>query len=187
MRWTPEDEGKLRELYSPTKTFKEIGDQLGRSKDAVQMKAAELGLGPKPYKGYRSTIWPLIEEICKDGRARTVHELAALTGASRVAIDRLMKDRHDDGLAHVADWLPTERGPKAPLWLPVPGKDAKRPKATTPAERQAARMRRMKEEDPLRYKAIIDRCTIRRKLKKGLVLAHQHPIVHALFGMGAPA
>jgi hypothetical protein len=187
MRWTPEDEAKLRELYSPTRTFKEIGDQLGRSKDAVQMKAAEMGLGPKPYKGYRSTIWPLIEEICKDGRARTVHELVELTGASRVSIDKLLKDRHGDGLAHVVRWRPNPHGQATPLWLPVPGKDAKRPKVVTPSERQAERMRRMREEDPLRYKAIIDRCAIRRKLKKHGVLAQQHPLVQALFGMGAQA
>ncbi|MFS8978248.1 hypothetical protein PO002_27695 [Cupriavidus necator] len=46
-------------------------------------------------------------------------------------------------------------------------------------------MQRMKEEDPLRYKSIVDRCTLRRRMKKGVV-AQQHRLVQALFGMGAP-
>lgn len=183
MRWTEEEVAKLRELLTVDRTYQSIGAELGRSKDAVQMKAASLGFGPKPFKGNKSPVWPFIVKLCSDGRPRTVHELIEQTGVSRVCIDRLMKDREKEGLAHVARWQRNRRGPPTPFWLAVPGKSVPKPKAVSPSERQCARMRRMKEEDPLRYKAIVDRATIRRKMKRG-VLAHQHPIVQALFGMG---
>lgn len=184
--WTEAEMVKLTELVSQGLKWWEIGFQLGRSGNAVQMKAASMNLGPKPFKGKRSPVWRLIVKICADGRPRTVHELAAVTGASRVHVDCLMKEHHAAGEAHRAAWLKSRRGPPKPLWLPVAGKDAAKPYVPTAAERQCARMRRMKEEDPLRYKAIVDRCTLRRKLKRGAV-SQQHPVVQALFGMGMSA
>jgi len=186
MRWTEEEMGTLASLVWAGLSWCVIGAHLNRSGSAVQNKAAALELGPKPHKGNRSPVWSLIVRICADGRPRTVHELVEITGASRVCIDRLMKERHDAKQAHVAKWNTLHRGPAAPLWLPVPGKDATRPRARSQAQRQRDRMRRMKEEDPLRYKAIIDRTTIRRRLRKGAVTP-QHPVIQALFGMGAAA
>ncbi|WP_137923932.1 hypothetical protein [Cupriavidus sp. 2SB] len=185
-QWTDEEKAKLVVLVGQGLKWWDIGFQLGRTGDAVQMMAGSMKLGPKPFKGKRSAVWRLMVRICADGRPRTVHELVALTGASRVCIDRLMKEGHADGEAHTAGWLKSRRGPPKPLWLPVPGTDAPKPYVPTASERQCARMRRMKEEDPLRYKAIIDRCTLRRKLKRGVV-AQQHPVVQALFGMGVAA
>ncbi|PLP96944.1 hypothetical protein CYJ10_29315 [Cupriavidus pauculus] len=174
---------QLAALMKTGTSWRAIGAHLHRTKDAAQMKAAELKLGPKPYTGNKSPVWSLIVKIGQDKQPRSVHELVKMTRATRVCIDRLMKERHEAGLAHVGDWLRSRRGPPKPLWVPFPGKDAPKPYVATPSERACARMRRMKEEDPLRYKAIIARCSLRRRLKKGLG-AKQHAVVQALFGMG---
>lgn len=184
--WTKEEEAKLRRLFRSDTTFDVIGAELGRTRHAVRMKAEYLGLGPKPYTGNRSPVWSLIVRICQDGRPRTVHELAALTKATRVCVDRLMNDRLAAGQAHVPKWDRQRRGPALPYWLPVPGKSAPRPVPRTSAERQREVIRRMREEDPLRYKALVDRAALRQREKRGVV-AQQHPVIQALFGMGAPA
>lgn len=184
--WTDADEAQLVALMRTDLSWRAIGAHLDRTQSAVQMKAAEMGLGPKPYTGNKSPVWALMVRICEDGRPRTVHELVKLTGASRVCVDRLMKERHAAGLAHAAGWIRSRRGPPKPLWLPCAGKDAPKPHVPTAAERQSARIRKMREEDPLRYKAIVDRCVVRRRLKKGTVTA-QHPVLQALFGMGVSA
>lgn len=184
--WTDADVAQLAALMKTGTSWRAIGAHLNRTKDAAQMKAAELKLGPKPYKGNKSPVWALIVKIGQDKRPRTVHELVLLTRATRVCIDRLMKERHEAGKAHVGDWIRSRKGPPKPMWLPYAGKDAPKPYVPTAAERQSARMRRMKEEDPLRYKAIVDRCTVRRRLKKGVV-TQQHPVLQALFGIGSQA
>ncbi|GEM_PF-3213411 len=186
MKWTDEDKEKLRSLVLTRASWHIIGAHLNRSGAAAQLKAAELGLGPKPRSGNRSPVWALIVRICSDGRPRTVHELVQLTGATRVCIDRLMKDRHEVGQAHTAGWIHRLRGPAAPVWLPVPGKNVARPRARSHAERQRDRVRRMKEDDPLAYKALIDRATVRRRFRRGTV-TQQHAVIQAMFGMGAPA
>lgn len=184
--WKPKEMAELAAMVSTNLSWSVIGAHFNRTPQAAQMKAASMGLGPKPYKGNRSPAWALIVHICKDRRPRSVHELVKLTGATRVCIDRLMKDRHDAGQAHVGDWLRSRKGPPAPLWLPVPGVDAPKPAPLRNADRQRERMRRMKKDDPLRYKAILDRTTVRRRLRKGVVTP-QHPLIQALFGMEAPA
>lgn len=183
MIWTADEEATLRRLVAEGLTYRAIGLALNRSESGVQYKAARLKLGPKPYTGNRSPIWSLILNVCADGQARTVHELATLTGASRTCIDHLMKTRLDAGKAHVPKWDRIPRGPAMPYWLPFPGKSAPRPLQRTAAERQNARMQRMREEDPLQYKAIVARCSVRRRIKAGKV-TRQHPLIQALFGMG---
>ncbi|QEZ47197.1 hypothetical protein [Cupriavidus oxalaticus] len=180
-RWTQDEEAMLISLTRSDLSWRVIGAHLNRSAEAVQVKAKSLKLGPKPYTGNKSPTWSLVIQICADGRARTVHELAKLTGTSRISLDRILKDRAEAGLAHVAAWQ-RRWGPPTPLWLPEPGKNAAKPKARTHCQRERDRMRRMKEDDPLRYKAIIDRASARRAMRKGKV-AQQHPLVQALFGM----
>ncbi|CAG9177704.1 hypothetical protein [Cupriavidus pampae] len=182
--WTDEDELRLAELVRTGMAWWEIGARLDRTGPACQQKASELNLGLKPYTGNRSVLWTAIVIICSDGRPRTVHDLVRLTGGSRPAIDAIMKKRRASGNAHVADWARSLKGPAKPLWLPEPGIDAPKLHTLTKAERQLARMHRIKREDPLGYKAILDRTVVRRRLKKGTV-TQQHPLVQALFGMGA--
>lgn len=182
-RWTEEEMERLRALWRGELSLRVIGGHMGRSAEAIFRKAKDLGLGSKPYEGNKSPYWALIVRICQDGRARTVHELAAETGASRFTVDGLMKQREAAGLAHVVRW---ERrwGPPTPYWLPQPGASARKPKARTHNERQKALMRRMKDEDPLKYKAIIERKTLRRAQKLGVV-PRQHAVVQAMYGIGS--
>lgn len=184
--WSPEETAELARLIRTDLSWCVIGARLGRTGPAVHMKAVSMGLGPKPYTGNRSPVWSLIQKICKDGSPRTVHELAKLTGATRVCVDRLMHDRLGAGQAHVGKWERQRRGPALPYWLPIPGKSVPRPVPLTSAERQREVIRRMKEEDPLKYKALIDRTVLRQRRKRGVVV-QQHPVLQALFGMGAPA
>jgi hypothetical protein len=185
MRWTAEDEAKLREMWATGASFCAIGAELNRSGDAVFQKGKTLGLGSKPCADQRSPVWAFIVRVCADGRARSVHELIEVTGAARVTIDHLMRRRSAAGQAHVARWE-KRWGAPTPYWLPVPGKNAPKPRVKTHSERQRDRMRRLKEEDPLQYKAIVDRKTVRRALSRGTV-RQQHEVVRAMFGMGAPA
>ncbi|MNT24102.1 hypothetical protein D3C72_1595570 [compost metagenome] len=89
------------------------------------------------------------------------------------------------GEAHVVGWE-KRAGAPIPYWLPFPGKSKSKPRALTNAERNRARWARIKEEDPLRHKAMVERNSINRARRKGSV-RKQHAVVQALFGMGAAA
>jgi hypothetical protein len=173
-RWTPQEVEKLRELCATGQSYRVIGAHLGRSADTVFHKAKALGLGPKPLTTERSITWLAIQRVCADGVARTVHELAAVTGASRHTIDLL--------LAHVKRWR-TGHGAPAPYWLPVPGKSARRPKPLTRAEMSKRFRDRLRESDPIAYRVYLARNTARAALKAGKP-KRQHDVVRALFGMG---
>lgn len=181
MRWTDEELATLRRLWSEGHSFRVIGAHLNRSGDAVYRKGKELGLGAKPLaQTDRSPTWALIRRLCADGRPRTVHEIARLTGAGRSTVDQLFKKHRSAGDAHVVTW-DRRCGAPVPYWLPEPGKSAKRPKVMTSTERARLARKRMKEEDPLRYKLMIDRNTINRARRNGTV-PRQHRVMNALFG-----
>lgn len=184
MYWTKEEEGRLRELWASGKSFKVIGAELGRSGDAAFRKGKAMGLGSKPFDGDMSPTWALLLRVCQDRRARTVHEMAQITGTSRSTIDHLMLRKERAGEAHVANWGKRPGAP-IPYWLPFPGKSKPKPRAMTNAERNRARYARLKEEDPLRLKAIVERNSLNRAQRNGTV-RQQHAVVRALFGMGAP-
>lgn len=181
-RWTPEEVEKLRELCATGQSYRVIGAHLGRTADTVFHKAKALGLGPKPLTTERSITWIAIKRICADGVARTVHELAALTGASRHTIDLLLAGRQKSGQAHVKRWR-TGHGAPAPFWLPVPGKSARRPKPLTRAQMSKRFRDRLRDDDPIAYRVYMARNTARAALKTGKP-RRQHDVVRALFGMG---
>ncbi|GLC92333.1 hypothetical protein Tamer19_17410 [Cupriavidus sp. TA19] len=185
MRWTNEEEARLRQLWTTGKSLKVIGAELGRTADAAYRKGKAMGLGSKPFEGETSPTWMLLTRVCRDRRGRTVHEMAQATGTSRYTIDQLMRRKEKAGEAHVADW---EKRPGAPIpyWLPFPGKSKPKPRALTNTERNRALRARIREEDPLRYKAMIDRATVNRSRRNGTV-RKQHLVVRALFGLGRPA
>ncbi|KWR88793.1 hypothetical protein [Cupriavidus sp. IDO] len=185
MRWTVEDEGKLRELWTSGKSFRVIGAELDRSAESVYRKGKDLGLGSKPFQGETSPTWLLLTRVCQDRRGRTVHEMAQIAGASRHTIDGLMRNKEAAGEAHVMGWK-KRAGSPIPLWLPFPGKSKPKPAAMTNTERCRARRARLKEDDPLAYKAMIDRNTLNRARRVGSV-RKQHSVVRALFGMGVRA
>ncbi|SPR97366.1 hypothetical protein [Cupriavidus taiwanensis] len=185
MKWTVEDVARLRSLWTTGKSFRVIGAELGRSIESVYRKGKDLGLGSKPFQGETSPTWLLLIRVCQDRRGRTVHEMVKVSGASRHTIDALMRTKEAAGAAHVVDWKKRSGSP-IPLWLPFPGKSKPKPRAMTNTERCRARRARLREEDPLAYKALIDRNTVNRARRNGSV-RKQHSVVRALFGMGAPA
>lgn len=187
MRWTADEEAKLRELWASGQSFRVIGAHLGRAGDAVYRKGKEMGLGTKPLTAERSPTWIMIQRICTDGVPRTVHEFAVLTGAASHTIDCLFKKRAAAGEAHVARWR-KRQGTPIPHWLPVAGKDARRPAVLTSAERARRNRARMREEDPIAYQATLNRNTLRRSIKTGaLARRQQHAVVAALFATAAEA
>ncbi|AGW94614.1 hypothetical protein N234_31700 [Ralstonia pickettii DTP0602] len=185
MRWGKEEVARLRKLWESGKSFRMIGAELGRSIESVYRKGKALGLGSKPFEGETSPTWMLLTRVCQDRRGRTVHEMAKITGASRHTIDQMFLRKERAGEAHVARW---EQRPGAPIpyWLPFPGKSKPKPRRLTNTERSRVQRARMREEDPLRYKAMIDRNTVNRALRNGTV-RKQHAVVQALFGMGGRA
>lgn len=184
-RWTPEEEQKLRELVATGQSYRVIGAHLGRSGDTVFHKAKAMGLGAKPLTTERSPTWIAIERICADGVPRSVHELVEATGAARHTIDCLFYDRKKAKQAHVARWQ-AGHGAPVPLWLPVPGKSARRPRTMTLAETSKRFRDRLRESDPIAYRVYLARNAARSALKAGKV-KRQHAVVRALFGMGAKA
>ncbi|MGT2429268.1 hypothetical protein ACU4HD_12070 [Cupriavidus basilensis] len=166
MRWTAEEEAKLRELWVTGQSFRVIGAHLGRAGDAVYRKGREMGLGSKPLATERSPTWVMIQRIAADGVPRTVHEFASLTGAARHTIDCLFKKRAGMGEAHIARWR-KRQGTPIPHWLPTAGKDAQRPVVPSIAERARRLRARMREEDPIAYRAMLSRNSLRRSIKTG--------------------
>ena len=185
MRWTAEEEAKLRELWNSGKSFRQIGAELGRSGEAAYRKGLLLGLGSKPFTGDPSPTWALIVRVCADRRARTVHELAEAIGTSRHTIDYLMRTREEKGEAHVGDWQ-RRPGSPVPCWLPFPGKSRPKPRRLTNTERNRALRARIKEEDPIRYKAMMDRNTLKRAARNGTI-PKRRGLLLAMYGRGAAA
>ncbi len=185
MYWTKEEEALLRQLWSSGKSFKVIGAELGRSREAAYRKGISMGLGSKPFDGETSPTWLLLVRVCQDRRGRTVHEMARITGTSRHTIDHLMRRKEAAGEAHVVGWRKRSGSP-VPHWLPFPGVSKPKPRALTNTERNRRLRDRLREDDPLRYKAMIDRNSVKRAARKGTV-KKQHAVVQALFGMGVSA
>lgn len=183
MKWTDEDKAKLKAMAEAGVAWRIIGAHLGRSGEAAFNKAKLMGLGPKPFTGNQSPAWAAIVRVCQDGRPRTVHELCKATGNARITIDALMKKRKALGQAHVARWE-RRAGCPVPYWIPTPGVSARKPKPLSQNDREKARIERMKADDPLRYKAYLERKRLRTALRRG-VTTPQHEVVRALFGMGA--
>lgn len=181
-RWTLDEEQKLRDLVATGQSYRVIGAHLGRSGDTVFHKAKAMGLGPKPLMGERSPTWIAILRICADGIPRTVHELAKATGAARHTVDCLFWERKKAKQAHVVRWQ-TGHGAPVPYWLPVPGRSAQRPRVLTPAQQSKRFRDRLRENDPIAYRAYLARSATRAALRSGKVKP-QHAIVRALFGMG---
>lgn len=185
MRWTPEEEAKLRELWDSGKSFREIGAILGRSGEAAYRKGVSMKLGSKPFGGDPSPTWALIVRICSDRRPRSVHEIAEAAGTSRHTVDYLMRTREEEGRAHVADWKKRPGSP-IPYWLPLPGKSKPRPRSLTNTERNRAWRAKLRDEDPLAYKALIDRNTVNRARRMGTV-PKPPKLLRALFASGVTA
>lgn len=183
--WSPDDEAKLQMMVAQHMAWRIIGAHLGRSGQAVFNKAKAMGLGPKPFTGDLSVAWAVIVRVCSDGRARNAHELMAATGNGRATIDALMKKRIGQGRAHVARWDPRPGCP-VPYWLPVPGRNAQKPKAKTSLERERARIERMKRDDPLRYDAYLAKKRVRTQLSRRGAAVQQHDVVRALFSGAQP-
>lgn len=182
MKWTDEHKEDLRRMVAEGKSWRLIGAHLGRNADAVFVRAKAMGLGPKPLKReFSSPIWTLIQRACADNKPRSVHELTLMVGCARSTVDRLMKLHIKAGAAHIAKWKKNDNGSPSPLYLPVAGKNKKRPKALPAAEYQRAYRARIREDDPLRHRVEVDRDYFRRAEREGR-LPKQHDIVSALFG-----
>lgn len=181
MKWTPEEEAAFAALFATGVSFRVLGAHFGRSSESAYRKSVQMGLGSKPLQGNRSPTWAAIVAVCADRVPRTVHQLAAATGAARRTIDQLLQRHAEAGEAHVARRARRE-GRAIPFWLPFPGKSVPAPRRRTAAENCRNYYRRLKEEDPIRLKLRTDRNTVRRAEKRGTV-PRQHKAVRALFGL----
>lgn len=181
MKWTPEEEEAFVKLFATGVSFRVLGAHFGRSSESAYRKAVQMGLGSKPLQGNRSPTWAALVVLCADGKPRTVHELAAATGAARHTLDQLLRVHEQAGEAHVAIRL-RRSGRSIPYWLPFAGKSAPAPRPRTNAQNSRRYYRRLKEEDPITLKLRTDRDTLRRAEKRGTV-PRQHKAVRALFGL----
>lgn len=58
LKWSKKDKNELDKMFKDKKTSREIGKKLGRSRDAVDAKIAELGLVEKyGYRKEHNGIW----------------------------------------------------------------------------------------------------------------------------------
>jgi hypothetical protein len=186
MKWTDEQMEDLRRMVAEGKSWRLIGAHLGRSADAVWVRARKLGLGPKPLKReFKSAIWTLIQRACADRKPRTVHEVSLMVGCARTSVDRLMKRFAKSGQAHVAKWEKREDGgTPIPYWLPFAGKSKRRPKPLGAIEAQRRRRANVREENPERNQAENNRAAMLRAHRTSGIPV-QHHVINALFGRAA--
>jgi hypothetical protein len=182
--WAEADDAVLIQCHRAGVKSVDIAARLGRPRGSINGRAVKLGIAKKAERGDQNPVWIAIKEICADGVARTVHELADATGQKHTNIERMFYLRRDQQQAHIVDYEPVPRGSSRPLWLPVPGVDAQRGEPSPDAIRQKLlRAQRVKEDPDLtpEWKA---------KVKTGpaprVIGVPQHELVRALFGMGAP-
>lgn len=186
MKWTDEQMDDLRRMMAEGKSWRLIGAHLGRSADAVWIRARKMGLGPKPLnREFKSAIWTLIQRACADKKPRTVHDVALMVGCARTSVDRLMKRYAEAGQAHVAKWEKrADGGSPIPLWLPFAGKSKRRPKPLGPIEAQRRRRAKLREENPERNQAENNRAAMLRA-HRTTGIPVQHQVINALFGRSA--
>lgn len=82
---------------------------------------------------------------------------------SRPSVDRALLSMRDRGLVHIVRYDRGADGPPKPVWIAGPGQDATRPAPMSKTECARIRRNRLREEDPLKYKAIIARDNLRRR------------------------
>jgi hypothetical protein len=64
--WTPEQIARLKELYGPGKSVKEVADELGKPVSAIAAYASKLGL--KQRVGWSDDDYELLQKLWRDGK-----------------------------------------------------------------------------------------------------------------------
>lgn len=82
---------------------------------------------------------------------------------TRPSVDRALASMRDRGLVHIVRYDRGADGPPKPVWIAGPGKDAARPAPLTRSQRAKRIRDRLREEDPLQYKAVVARGNLRRR------------------------
>jgi hypothetical protein len=57
-------------------------------------------------RGLKPRIRPSLLIALADGKARCDRELMTIIHCDRRAVQRVLQDMHDQGLVHIADWMP---------------------------------------------------------------------------------
>lgn len=182
--WTETEDQRLTEFYRDKVCSVEISAALGRTRGSIHSRAVILGLAQPAQRGEQNPLWIAIKSLCADGKARTVVELIALTGAKEKNIERLMHVRRAKSEAHIAGYEPVPHGTSRPLWLPFPGEDVLRPPPSARALRQRLWRARSRDEESDGAVEAVRRPNLPAPRRIGGV---QHEIVRALFGMGVSA
>lgn len=182
--WTEADDAALAQCYRDGMKSPDIAAKLGRPRGSVNCRAVKLGLTKKAQRGDQNPVWIAIKEICADGIARTVHELADATGEKHANIERLFYVRRDMHQAHIVDYEPVARGTSRPLWLPVPGVDVPRGTPSAAAIEQKVRRAMRKTEDP--DKTAEWKRRVKVQAAPRAIAATQHPLMVAFYGLGTP-
>lgn len=102
----------------------------------------------------------------------TAPELQAKVHAHINHVRRVLRELHDSGEIHVAEWKGTKTR-HAPVWLAGPGTDAPKPPGKTSNERYKLMLERMTADNRDRYRNRNN--TKRRKIKPD-------PLVQQFFG-----
>lgn len=137
--WTPRDREKLHRIYASNESIKVGLRRLlpHRSYLAAKGEAQRLGLtGTKTRLGRTGYSWVerAIESVLEDGQRLTVKQLAAKTGASINAIDKIVAKLRGKKF-RVGDWTRAAGvGNWAGMWELGAGPDAPRPPRKTATE-----------------------------------------------------
>lgn len=186
-KWTQEKDDLLRKIWTepgPVKIHADLFD--GRSAHALIARASTLNLGPRG-KGMRG-VTPLSDlSIRRELAARPMDakELGAKTGIERSHVAHRLNEMHAAGEVRIHSW---DRfgasGRWARIWSIGPGKDAKKPVAPNPSDRERKRLQRQRREEPAKYE---DRMARRRlnKQRREAKPARRDDLTAALFGAAA--
>lgn len=150
--WSDEELAILRREWKNGKAVR-LWEHLlpGRTERAIIGMGLDSGLGPRgnTHQSGNSVTWQTICRILADGVARSDTQIAALCGLSRGYITAELR-MHYPAHVHIGGYgeRASGHGFHPRLWRLGPGKDAKRPKAMTGAERARKRWKMLKEERP---------------------------------------
>lgn len=137
--WTKKQDARLREIWFSGGRVKSYMDEFpGHSLTSINQRAVKLGLGRRPKRGgdVEPIGWVTIKRVMTDD-GMTCHALMDATGLHVSVVYKYLRDMHDAGQIHVANWVRKTRcGKLVPAYVTGSGQDAPKPAPMSNAEKE---------------------------------------------------
>lgn len=166
--WTAREDARLREAAAARMSTKLIARELGRSHDAVRIRAKRIGVSlPRGGSGHQSLTLHLLQRV-GPMRRTAIAQAIGVTISNAWSITAVM---HQRGEIHVARWERPTSGPWAPVFAAGPGLDAPKPERADKRDVQRRYRERMRAEKPDEYRLRWKRQNAKRRKPRADVAA----------------